>query len=194
MSTTTLPSTKEIGKGDRMELRRIVKGRFEVVGQQFELREKEVKHEIRKELKKDRERAIKTAERKSAPIRRRLEAALREAIALNIEMSQEGVMPKDSLTDIEQYHARNVLESLYGWRVDSSVLKERTDEAMTLLRSERGIAELDLRTQELQILERLSVDALDTDQAHAFLSEIPTLDTMMPMLKGTEVKKLVARV
>lgn len=179
----------ELSKSDRMELRRVVKSRFELLKEQMETRAREIHHLAKAQIQKDHKPTIKEGEKRGKEMAKKLEASIDQAEALVREMRIKGVEPCDT-TDFD-YYAKRLIKSLRGeWEIVD--LKDQINTLINAINDEHGHSKINLEQQKLQLLETLSLDALESDKAKKFLSEIPKVDDFMPLPKGSDLKQLTA--
>lgn len=187
MSKAGQPS--ELSKSDRMELRRVVKERYELLGEQMEVRKREVRNAIQRQIEIDSSKAIKEAEKRGRVMAKELEKALVGTESLLAEMNEQGIEPKGSREF--RYYISEAIDSLKGeWKITD--LQSRTSRLFTVLEQEHGTSQLSLRQQRLTLLEDLSIDALETKKAKELFERIPSVDDFMPLPQGKTLKELVA--
>lgn len=183
-----MPETQVMSKSDRMELRRIVKARFELLHEQLETRAGEIRQMIRDKITQEHSKAIETAEKESAQLIKEADKLFDRIGKLHIKMEKQGIAANGgwSLSSTRE-RTRQLLED---W--DTADIRTKIDEGIAKLKSEKGFAGLDLRSQELGLLEHLSIDALQSDEARSFLEEVPTVDKLLPLPEAAKVKALAA--
>lgn len=185
-------SVEPISKSDRIELRRIVKGRFELLREQLDQRANEIKKVVRKAIEDESAEHIKSAEKRSKKITANLHKVAKEAEALQADMRLKGVTSARSKYDnkINQDIQSFIGYHLAGWKPRN--LDSRVDDSVSTIKSQHGIYNLNLRSNELSILEELSVDAIQGAQAKTFLDRIPEIDKLLPMPEEEARKALAA--
>lgn len=191
--TNSTAVAEPISKSDRMELRRIVKARFEVLREQLGQRANElngiVKMTIEDESKKD----IVAAENEGIKLAKKARDLAIEIDAYNDKWEAKGLVNRGgSYRCVKEMENDVIGYFLRDWSVKD--LGNRTQKIVTKVKNEHGIHSLELRTNELKILEDLSVDALQSAEAKKFLAEIPEIDNLLPLPEKEARKALVAGV
>lgn len=69
---------------------------------------------------------------------------------------------------------------------------ERIKIATARVRHQAGTGRINLRKLELELMEELSVDSLESKEAKQFLAKIPDAKTLLPSPSKKEIKALVA--
>lgn len=204
---------------DRIELRRIMKARFELLQEQLGQREREIRNAIQADIEAQHAAAVKEAERKAralatkaAKIDRRVtefkakieeEAAQlkAESEALEAEMKDQGVVPHD-----DGYYARRngTIPALRlndeRWYDSEKFivvtkdwrpddLNSKVSKAYRQITMQAGLHKLDLRMKELELSEELAIGALGSTEAKDFLRKVPTIDTLLPAPSKKSLKK-----
>lgn len=172
-----MPETQVMSKSDRMELRRVVKARFELLREQLEVRAAEVQQMIKQKVEKDHQKAITEIEEESTALLKEVEGIFTRIHKLHTKAKRKGL----SGSSLKEYHEARVRDSLKGW--SPANLNQKVNTIVGKMKGEKGVAGLDLRGQELTLLENLSVDALDSKEARDFLEKVPTVDNLLPLPK-----------
>lgn len=171
--------TDQLTPGDRRELRSVVKGRFKVLRAEVKRRETEMKAEIEAELVdryREQEAAIAAARREFAEV---MDQALRSAREIGQRLS-------DAYDDVEV----KVGMGYRGLELYAAV-KNKTELHRALVAAipnKIGDAQLELDRQENDLLQSLSVGALQTEQAQQFMASIPTVGELVPRARLREIE------
>lgn len=169
----------ELTPGDRRELRSVVKGRFRVLRAEVKRREVEMKAEIEAELVdryRDQEAAIAQAHRE---VQKAMEDALRQ-------VRQVARMLSDQHPDVA-FRVTNQ----YGGVQFQAAVKNKAELHRALVAAipdKIGDASLDLDRRENDLLQELSVGALQTEQAQQFMASIPTVGELVPRARLREIE------
>lgn len=203
---------------DRIELRRIMKARFEILSEQLGQRENEIRNQIKADIESEFASSVKEAQkrarvfetravkidRKVAEFKAKIEeeAALlkSEAAEFQAEMKEKGVQP----TGDGYYHREAVLPAVlvnddrwYDGERFITVIKDwkpenlgkRVNDAYQAIAREAGLHKLDLRMKELELSEELAIGALSSEEAKGFLGKVPTIDNLLPAPSKKALKK-----
>lgn len=168
-----------ISKGERDELRRIVRGDFKALGHELDQRERELGAEIEQRVAQ----RFEPSDEAGRALARTISAIIadaNEAIRVAVHAA---------LQSTDGYRAR--------WRpLDVPLVEwvpEKRDELRRALRADVGArvgaAKLRLERQEVDLLKRLSSDALESDAARAFLAGIPTVAELVPTDRLAELEE-----
>lgn len=172
--------TRELTPGDRRELRSVVKNRFRVLRSEVKRRETEMKAEIEAQLVeryRDQDAAIGEAQREAAEI---VERAVRE-------IREVGQRLKDAHPELTVQAGRQRFGDLGVQAADPN--RSQLHRALIAAVPDRiGDANLALDRQETDLLQELSVGALETDQAREFLASIPTVGELVPRARLREIE------
>jgi len=166
-------------KGERAELRSVVRGQFKVLRSEIGQREKELladtEHGIDDLLKAEEDKA--------------------ESIAfLVLEVMRECNRKINDLLYEHGYQAKSGTEKVwvkeptmdFGTRTKRSQLKWG---AVAELNQRVAAAKVILDRQEQDLLRKLAVDALETEEARAFLDSIPTVSELVPATRLAELER-----
>lgn len=186
---------KPMNKTERIELRRVVKNRFELLQDQLRERAKEVRSILRHEIEKDYKDPLDEAKHRSANLKRRAKSLVEDTIKLHHEMEAQGVRADYSLVEgrrREMSSEMNNIISYYfeGWEPIN--IEKMVEEKQAELKKMQGNATLNLRHQEISILEDLAVGGLVSEEARAYLDKVPGVDDYMPLPSGDALKALTA--
>lgn len=167
-------TTDEITPGERRELRALVRGQFKVLHAEVKRRKDELKDEIESELLRQyraQDDAIGAArDRVAESVRECLRQV--EAIGRELKMERPELVVKAGMS--------------FGGPALDATDPHRTQEhraAIAGIPSVIGDAALKLDRQELDILRELAAGALQTEQARAFLTKIPTVGELVPKVR-----------
>jgi len=161
---------------ERNELKKIVTQRFALLREQVAQRENEVMGEVKAQIEAHHADAIREAKE--------------EVVALNQELVTLEQRYRDLLT---RYDARGVQPPSGGFRRDRdhfdgnfepSGMGRRVQTVMQQLRAGAGSQRLNLRGTELDLLESIALDVIESDEAKEFLARIPTVEALMPLSDG----------
>jgi hypothetical protein len=181
-----MTESKGISQRERQELRRIVKARFEVIQQGLHQRKQEASRQIRERIEAEHTEAIKGAQKEIAEFAERTDLLKAEAKKLQSALREKGVEPA-----VDYYRSRRqpapsflTLEVEQEWRpinIDAKVDKE-----LEALMEASGLATLNLRIRELELIEEITVGAIESEQARVILDRIPKLDELIPLPEGSK--------
>jgi DNA repair exonuclease SbcCD ATPase subunit len=205
---------KPIPVKDRTELRRILKARFEILAQQLQEREQEVRTQLQEEIEAEYKDAVKQAQKRATALRRKADKIHAEVAAfhakmeakakelqtegreLQEEMEELGVVP----TYHDRYYGRRTSAAVHidehsapsasGYitvadRWEPSKLQDRINKGMNEVSRQAGLHKLDLRMKELELAEELAIGSLTSDEAQGFVAKIPNIDNILPAGKDT---------
>ena len=171
-------STDRISKGERDELRRIVRGDFKALRSEVDVREAELRAEIEKRVAQrfiGHEETIHKA-------REKVQAIIDEA---NAKMGEAAL---ECQRDCEGYVVH--LEPLFPPQL--RFVREKRDEMrramLADLEARVAQAKARMQRQEVDLLKKLSSGALESDEAKAFLREIPTVAELVPESRLLELE------
>lgn len=171
-------TTDQISKGERDELRRVVRGDFKALASEVDVRRAELIAEIE----------LRVAERFKAS----------EAVIAEAETVIDAMVTDCNTRIVEALHG--VQESCEGYEIRWSPL---TRPMIHFVRQNRDelrramLADLDARVaqaratmlrQENDLLKKLASGALESDAARAFLAEIPTVSALVPSSRLAELE------
>jgi hypothetical protein len=164
---------------DRAALRSIIRERFKILGMEVARREREVKHELRERVLAEYEDALEEGRNLLEEMRamqrefdkrsREIETHLRKLKVSTTWPNFSVSVPKD---------------------VEPKGLDDEVNRRIGKLSGHAGRARNDLQLRELDLLERLAVGGLESDEARVFLAEVPTVDDILPMPNGKSQKRL----
>lgn len=171
---------KVLNQRERAELRRIAKARFDIIRTGLYQREQEVSEQIRKRLTEEHKATIKKAKHRMSEIEKKLKALQMEARQVVADMEEEGVGLD------RRYHYRN--DSVMTYTITNAWapvdLEEKVQEELNTIKQQSGLANLNLQLQELEIMEEITVGAIQSDEGRELLAKIPKLDSLMPLPNG----------
>lgn len=180
-----------ISKSDRMELRRIVKARFEVLREQIGQRANELNRIVREQIEESRKADIKKAEEEGAKLAKECRALGVKIDAYNDKWSAKGLSNRGTPYEAAKEMQNDIISYfMAGWEVAD--VTGQTNRIVNKIKNEHGIHNLELKTTELRLLEDLSVDALQGPEAKKFLAGIPQIDNLLPLPEEEARKALVA--
>lgn len=168
-------STDEITPGERRELRSVVRTQFEVLRGEVKQREQELKTDIARQVVEayaDADRQLAEANVEVARILRETSREIGEVLerfsAVGSVGRAEIIGPRLAIFD--DHRSAQVAHA-------EADLKERV-----------AAARLKLDRQEADLLRELSIGALGTDQARAFLDQIPSVSSLVPAARLAELE------
>lgn len=167
-----------ITKGERDELRRIVRGDFKALKAEIGVRQAELVAEIEKRVAQrfiGHEETIQKAHSKIAAIVEQANDQMNE-VALECQRDCEGYIVQ--------------LEPFYPPKL--RFVREKRDEMrramLADLEARVAHATARMQRQEVDLLKKLSSGALESDEAKAFLTEIPTVAELVPASRLAELE------
>jgi hypothetical protein len=167
--------SKTMTKGERDELRRIVKHRFKLLDEQVAQREAEIRQLIRDRIEAEYADAVAEVEAELAAINCEADVLERRGRKIAAAARRKGVVIGYGGGTAEPVEV-SVASPSRAANVDARVNRE-----MEALRRESGLARTNLSLRELDLLERLAIGALESDEAKEFMESIPTVDGLLPM-------------
>lgn len=175
------PQQDGITPGERRELRSIVKGQFKVLREEVKRREQEMHAEAEMQLL-DRYRDEDTA---IAAAQERARDAVAEAILKVREIGRE-------LQELFPDLTVSAGQEQYGGRISLSASNQKRSQLhraiLASIPNKVGDAQLNLSRQEMDLLASLSVGALETSEAKAYLDTIPTVGELIPAVRLRELE------
>ncbi len=167
-----------ITKAERTELRSVVKGQFRVLRTEVDQREAELIADIEKQIAEqwaERDQQLAAITEKAHELAVEANKALREFVKGNPDreaLMVIGFTAPEPRHRVEDAQARNLLRHA----------------AIADLKARVGGAMVKLGRQEADLLRQLAVGALETDEARAFLSEIPSVSELVPASRLRELE------
>lgn len=165
-----------ITKGERAELRSVVKQQFKVLRAEVEQREQEMYAEIEDQIA---DRFSEQDEKWDAMIHRWREVEREANRQVNDLLYEYGYQQKGS-------SERQWVQAMEP----NPPTKERSDLRMqshAQVKAQVKAARLRLDREEADLLRTLSVGALESDEAHQFLTSIPTVGELVPAARLDEI-------
>lgn len=167
----------KITKGERTELKSVVRQQFKVLRSELEQREAELDAEVEAQIA---EKYHDEDTEWNATLHRLQEVVSAANREFNDVLYEAGFQQKGSTEQVwvtahspqKQERPRNELRSL----------------AKSQLRAKLKAARLRLDREEADLLRTLAVGALETEEAHAFLSGIPTVGELVPASRLAELE------
>lgn len=164
---------------ERRELRSVVRGQFKVLRAEVKRREQELKSEVEQELL-DRYRTQSQLMHDVAEQIARINAeAVRQAKLILDELH---AADPDIVADISFAYGKGMVLS-----ASSKSREQLRRAALAKIPDIVGDANLSLDRQEVSLLRRLSEGALESAEAAAFLSEIPSVGELVPTARLREL-------
>lgn len=167
-----------ISKTERTELRSVVRQQFKVLRDEVEQRQAELAADIEKQVAEqwaDRDEQLTAIKEKAQQLADDANRALREFVKDHPEresLSVYAFVAPDVRHRVEDSQQRNRLRAA----------------AMADLRARVGAALVKLGRQEADLMRTLAVGALESDEARAFLSEIPSVAELVPASRLREIE------
>lgn len=160
---------------ERAELRRIVKERFKLLKTQIVSRQGQLRRAIELEALEESKATIHKAEKKINAWKDKVEQLNREGRKLAGELHSLDL-------ELGGYGHKLRCEYQIG-RVRPIGLEDKVQKRYYEVLSAAGATMTSLELTELDLLEKLALDGIETDDARAFLAEIPSIDTLIPLPK-----------
>lgn len=154
---------------ERREIKGIIKRRFGVLRKDIEVRERELQNVIRDNIREKHEAELKRIDKELAALQTTIVTALSKSKMIRDQARNRGI-------DV-QFQTNS--EGAY-YRVAVANLEDKVRDEFRQLWAERGRADLSIDQQEVDLLERLALESIESDDAKSFLSTIPTLDAILP--------------
>lgn len=189
-----------LSANDRKQLVKITEGRFEILRNELSIRRNEIEREINKQVVAEHEKDIteirKALDKWAEQEKKMHEKHDAEADALRKKQTQEVELHKSERNDIYDIASRKKLtiqKPGYGTEKEkitpenlANVVKNRMDS----FENDYLLARKQLKTQELDVIEKISVSGLESPDSIDFLGQIPDVDTLLPPLN--EAKELIS--
>lgn len=172
-------ASRKLTSADRKQLCKITEGRFQILNEELSSRRNSIRMAITKQVLAEHEKDIADTrkklenwhkeEEKTEERKRELDKAL-EAKRTDIveEAKQKGLT-------VGRPTYGTTAESVGPQNLDKSV-NDRMDQIL----DDYNAAKINLRTLELETLEKISIAGLESVEAEEFLTEIPELDKILP--------------
>lgn len=154
---------------ERREIKGIIKRRFGVLRKDIEVRERELQNVIRDNIREKHEAELKRIDKELAALQTTIVTALSKSKMIRDQARNRGI-------DV-QFQTNS--EGAY-YRVAVANLEDKVRDEFRQLWAERGRADLSIDQQEVDLLEHLALESIESDDAKSFLSTIPTLDAILP--------------
>jgi hypothetical protein len=169
-----------ISKTERSELRSVVKQQFKVLRAEIKQREAELRAEANEQLVQD----SGAQDKQWEAVKHIAEEAIREANRkINDGLREYGMEHKDPSLEY------NVVS--LSWQFESLQRKTNQGEAKTRIdlniKERVRRAELAVERQEADLLRTLAVEALESEEARAFLKMIPSVAELVPSTRLNEL-------
>lgn len=167
-----------ITKTERAELRSVVRQQFKVLRDEVEQRQAELVADIEKQVAEQwagRDEQLAALKDEALRLAEEANKALREFVAADPErkaLAVFGFTAPDIRHRVEDAQQRNLLRTA----------------AVSDLRARVGAALVKLGRQEADLLRTLAVGALETDEAHGFLTGIPSVAELVPASRLREIE------
>lgn len=178
------PQPDGITPGERRELRSIVKGQFKVLREEVKRREQEMHAEAETQLLdryRDEDAAIAAAQERTRDV-------VAEAIQKVREIGRE---LQDAFPDLTVEAGAD----RYGGRISLAASNQKRSQLhraiLASIPNKVGDAQLNLSRQEMDLLAKLSVGALETNEAKAYLDTIPTVGELIPAVRLRELEAAI---
>jgi len=157
-----------ITKGERAELRSLVKQQFRVLGQEVDERRAELEAEVTREV-----------DARFEGERRRRDA-IRDRVGEILGAAQREITDvlKDEDVGVTPGRPYYISGDVIRWEDDGS--KRLIQQARADIEAKVRAAKLKLARQEADLLRELSVGAIESEEARRFLGSIPTVGELVP--------------
>lgn len=152
---------------DRRQLCKITEGRFEMLRSQLMARKNDIELILREQVMNDNNKDVKKYQDKLVALQKEMQSVKNRRDAVIAEANSKGLVVKTSYN--------NETGTIQPKNIDQLVKNKAA-----VLYKEHGAAEINLRTLELETLEKISVAGIESDEAKDFLGEIPNIDTLLP--------------
>jgi ElaB/YqjD/DUF883 family membrane-anchored ribosome-binding protein len=167
-----------ISKGERVELRSLIKQRFKVLRGEVDARAVELDSELRERVKQ----RFAEFDKQWDDATYLIDEAAREANRKANDIIRS-VYP-DAPTDRDY----KVIEARHVGRPDTGKHQMLADGSKRI-NAQVTAARQQLARQEVDLLTRLAVEALESDEARAFLGEIPSVSALVPADRLLELEQ-----
>lgn len=186
---TRTPSRK-LTSIDRKQLCKITEGRFQILNEELSSRRQAIRSAISKQVLEEHKTNI-------AETRKKLENWQKEEkkVAEKVEQLQHDHDAKRTAI-IEEAKSKGLTvgRPTYGTTIEDikpANLDKTVTDRMDKILEDYNAAKINLRTLELETLEKISIAGLETEEAQDFLTEIPELDKLLPPV--TEIPELLTK-
>lgn len=166
-------------KGERAELRAAVRLQFKVLRSEVVQRQAEVHADLDSEIDAEYETHKKTEEQITFLVN---EAMLECNRKINDILYENGLQVKGS-TESNWVQLRNSIQFAEPAR------RRKQHSASVKLNVQVREAQATLDRQEADMLRRLTLDALESDEARSFFDSIPTVSALVPQTRLAELEK-----
>jgi type II secretory pathway predicted ATPase ExeA len=167
-----------ITKAERAELRSVVRQQFKVLRDEVDQREAELVADIERQIADDwseRDEQVDVVKEEAQRLADEANRALREFVKAHPERGDLSVY---GFTPPEVRHRQEAAQQRHRLRAA----------AVADLKARVGAAHVKLGRQEADLLRTLAVGALESDEARAFLSEIPSVAELVPASRLREIE------
>lgn len=173
---------------DRKQLCKITEGRFEMLNQELSARKNDISEMIKKHVIDSHKGNIKKIEDRLSKVKEE-----RKLTDLEYQNKLDEVDKKRKIIIKEAKEmGLTVSKPSYGQDIEEispTDLNSAVREKANQIYKEYNAAKINLRTLELETLEKISVAGLETDDARDFMTEIPDIDKLLPA--PAQVKALI---
>jgi hypothetical protein len=168
-----------ITKGERAELRSLIKQRFKVLGADIDARKAELLAELEERI----EARFAAEDKRWADGMFVIAEAVREANRKANDVLRG--LDIDALDTSREYEVV-IAKSIPKPQAERNVLRRN---GTTRIEAQVKNAHLQLARQEVDLLTRLTASGLESDEAQAFLGEIPTVSALVPADRLLELER-----
>lgn len=176
---------------ERNALVKIIKSRFEILQEQLFARRQQIESLIRERLEAESETARKEMAAQVQDLAKDVEAIRKRSNKIREAGRKKGLELSNRYGDPVPMVQSDVYGTQPGeWRI--AKLERRIRNEVAKLTAEADIGRLALREQEQKLLERVFVDTLESGEAEAIFTDIPEVDTLLPLPTEQELKALTA--
>lgn len=164
-------------KGERSELKQVVKNQFKVLKAEINQRREELQADVKREIADK----YRDRDEKQESIQFLVDEKVRECNrAINDVLYEQGYSTKEGSERVWVQGVRIPFS-----RSDTNAL---TWQAQNDINAKVAGAYVILQRQEADLLRQLAVDAIESDDARAFLSTIPTVSELVPATRLAELE------
>lgn len=175
-----MTDTREMTPGDRRELRSLVKKQFAILRNDVKRREAELRSEIESEL-------LRRYQQQDQDIRDAGDEARRAMADFLLAMDKicDDLRERQPGLSVEHGKRHGQLGSIM---THDETRNQQHRALLAAIPQQVASANTQLDQDELELLRDLTIGALDTDQAHAFLARIPTVGQLVPKARLAELE------
>lgn len=182
----------KISATERSELRRIVKARYSILREQLTERQKDFQRQIRKQIIAEHQATVAQATKETNRLREKARKLEEEAEALTEKYKALGIVPSHDPQETSRHYRDNLLSVSIISHWAPVEVNQKVHDAWETVASQAGLHAVNLQLDELQLMEDLAVNALDSDAAKQFMAKVPNIDTLLPAPNGNVAQAIEA--